>query len=118
LLISFTEPSQEDNIHVLRELLAHHAEQLKGLVKPGNPQIKAVIVRCCEEFLSETTSPLEFVKHMGSLFRHKDYAPDHKWIDDKLSHKKLQQIKLEAAFICRLEIAANTCFDAARDIPS
>lgn len=63
-------------------------------------------------------SPPEFVKLMGGLFRHKDYLPDHKWVNDKLSLRQLQTIKLEVAFICRPETAANTFFDVARDVPS
>lgn len=75
-------------------------------------------MRFCEEFLSKAISPREFVKLMGGLFRHKAYAANHKWVNDKLSLQQLQKIKLEVAFICRPETAANTFFDVARDVPS
>lgn len=98
--------------------LQYHAKKLEKLVKHVTPKIKAVIVQCCEEFLSKTISPLEFVELMGSLSRHKDYAPQPNWVNHKLSPEQLQKIQLEVAFICRPETAANTFFDVARDVPS
>ncbi|KAJ5886973.1 uncharacterized protein N7473_009647 [Penicillium subrubescens] len=119
-------PSQQDHVHVVRELLAnyyharlqHHAEKLKKLVKHVDPHIKAVLLWCCGKFLSKTVSPLEFVEFMGSLSQHKEYAPQPNWVNDKLGPKQIQRINLEMAFICRPEIAANTFFAVARDVPS
>jgi hypothetical protein len=126
LLTVFKGPSQQDHVHVVRELLAnyyharlqHHAEKLKKLVKHVDPHIKAVLLWCCGKFLSKTVSPLEFVEFMGSLSQHKEYAPQPNWVNDKLGPKQIQRINLEMAFICRPEIAANTFFAVARDVPS
>jgi hypothetical protein len=79
---------------------------------------KAKLVRCCREFLAGTISPLQFVMLIRNFSRSTKFQSQYDWVNDKLIPSKLQQVMLEIAFLCRPEIASNTCFDVARDIPS
>jgi len=79
---------------------------------------EANLVQCGQEFLAGMISPIEFVTLIHGFSQSTNFESRYAWVNDKLSSKKLQRVMLEIAFLCRPEIASNTCFDAARDIPS
>lgn len=126
-LTVIAEPSQENYIFALYKLFAnyyrprlrYHTKQLLRLVEHHVKDTrKANLVRCCREFLAGTISPLKFVTLIRSFSRSTDFESRYTWVNDELSSSKLQQVMLEIAFLCRPEIASNTCFDVAIDIPS